>query len=254
MLNVIIIEDEPHCVNRLKELLNPFFREINIVAEFDNIKDSIKGIFQFQPNLILMDVELKDGNCFDILEQINKSNYNFEIIFTTAHNEFAIKAFEYSAIHYLLKPIDDFKFYQAIKRTIDKIELQKTSRQIENIIHNISVHKFEDKKIAIPSTKGLVFHKIKEIIRFEADGNYSIVFLSNGKKCLATKKIKYYENLLSENYFFRTHQSHLVNVEYITQYFNNNNSFVQLSNNDEISVSVRRRAEFLSFLSKNKQL
>lgn len=253
MINVLIIEDELHCVNWIHRLLEKFSKTIKVLGEFDNISAAIKAINNLNIDLLFLDIELKDGNCFDLLKKIKP--LNFEVVFTTAHNNFAVEAFEYSALHYLLKPIDQEKFDDAINRTLEKIDLKKTNQKIETIFHNLTVHSFDDKKIAIPSTKGFIFCKVGNIIRIEADGNYSNIYLFDGNKYMSTKQLKYYEYLLDKRLFFRVHQSHLINLAYVNQYINfNKKSFLLFNDGEKIPVSVRKRAEFLNCLSKNKQL
>lgn len=253
MMNVLIIEDEFHCVEWIHKLLEKFSNNIKILGNFDNISAAIKVINSSKVDLVFMDVVLKDGNCFDLLKKMK--SLNFEIIFTTAHNDFAIKAFEYSALHYLLKPISPEKFDDAIKRALEKIDLKKTNKKIDTIFHNLEVHSSDDKKIAIPSTKGFVFCKVGNIIRIEADGNYSNIYLFDGQKYMSTKQLKYYEYLLDKRLFFRVHQSHLINLAYVNQYINfNKKSYLLFNDGKKIPVSVRKRSEFLNCLSKNKQL
>lgn len=253
MINVLIIEDESHCVDWIRKLLDKFSKNIRILGDFDNISDAIKAINSIDVDLVFMDVILKDGNCFDLLKKIK--TLKFEIIFTTAHNDFAIKAFDYSALHYLLKPIDSDKFDEAVNRAIGKVDLKKTNQKIETIFHNLEVHSFDDKKIAIPSTKGYIFCKVGNIIRIEADGNYCNIHLINGKQYMSTKQLKYYEYLLDKRLFFRVHQSHLINLAYVNQYINfNKKSFLLFNDGKKVPVSVRKRTEFLNCLSKNKQL
>lgn len=252
MLSVIIIEDEQHCADRLIRLLRNNSEQFEIVGQFDNIKDAREGLIQLNPHLVFMDVELKDGNCFELLQQIDRPS--FKIIFTTAHNEYAIQAFEYSAIHYLLKPIDSERLTQAIRRFTNADKIQKTNDRLESLIHNLEAHSSQDKKIAVPTTKGLNFYKLGEIVRFEGDGNYCSVVLTTGEELLVTKQLKYYEALLDKRLFFRTHQSHLVHLAFVERYMNSGNTFVKLTNQDEIPVSVRRRAEFFKLLAENQQI
>lgn len=252
MLTAVIIEDEDHCVDRLIRLLKNNSEQIEIAGQFDNIKSAIEGLTILNPNLVFMDVELKDGNCFELLKQIE--NPTFNIIFTTAHNEYAIQAFEYSAIHYLLKPIDFDQLDEAIKRCVKRNKELETNDRLESLIHNLEAHGSQDKKIAIPTTRGYSFHKLGEIVRFEGDGNYCSLVLSNGERLLVTKPLKHYEGLLDKRYFFRTHQSHLVHLSYVEKYINNTSTYVKLSNGDKIPVSVRRRGVFFSLLTDNQQM
>ncbi len=248
MLAAFIVEDEQHCIDRLLRLLNEFEREVQILGSAKTINDALTQLETTKPDIVFMDIELKTGTCFDLLKKIRVPS--FDIIFTTAHDKYAIQAFEYSATHYLLKPVDSEKLKIAIERS----KTQKTNEQLENLIHNLETHSSIDKKIAIPTAKGLLFFKIGEIIRFEADGNYCSIILSNGEKYLVTKQLKYYEELLGNRCFFRTHQSHLVHIAFVKSYMKKKSTYVKLTNGEEIPVSVRRREEFLRSLAENQQI
>jgi len=251
MISAVIIEDEQHCVDSLMRLLDKFSNQIEVIDHFDNIVSAVEGLDRLHPNLVFMDVELKDGNCFDLLQKVDTTNTN--IIFTTAHNEYAIRAFKYSAVHYLLKPIESEQLREAIERCIQKNKDQETRDRLESIIYNLNTHNSQDKKIAVPTTKDICFYKLGEIVRFEGDGNYCTLVLSTGKKLLITKPLKHYESFLDKRHFFRTHRSHLVNLEFVDEYRQNKETFVKLSNGDEIPVSVRRRSDFFNLLAKNNQ-
>lgn len=179
MITAIIIEDEKHCIARLQQLLRNFSDKIRVKGEYDSVAESLVGIKRIKPDLIFMDVELKDGDCFDLLKKIK--NPSFEIIFTTAHHKYAIDAFNYAAIHYLLKPIDSEQFNESVRRCLEKMNYQQTNLRLESMIHNIVTHSFQEKQIVFPSIKDHCFHKPGEILRLQAEGNYCSVKLLNGK-------------------------------------------------------------------------
>lgn len=251
MLSVVIIEDEQGAMERLQRLLKPY-ADMEVTGRFDSVDTAFEGLMLLQPDLVFMDVEIKGGTCFDLLKRIG--NPAFDIIFATAYNQYAVQAFEYSAVHYLLKPIDQDQLAQAVNRCLEKSKTRETSHRLENLIHNLQAHGALDKKIAVPTARGLYFYKLGEVVRFEADGNYCKVVLSTGDKYLVTKQLKHYEALLDKRHFFRTHQSHLVHMAFVDKYIQNKSTFVKLSNGDEVPVSVRRRNDFFELLNKNQQI
>ncbi len=252
MLTAFILEDEQHCIDRLLRLLENHSKKIQILGQSGTVKNGLVQIKALQPDIVFMDVELEDGNCFDLLKEFEKPIFN--IIFTTAHDRYAVQAFEYSAVHYLLKPVDPELLEIAVARTFEGKEARNTHQKLEYLSHNFEAHSSLDKKIAIPTPKGLFFYRVGEIVRVQAEGNYCTVFLSGGQRHLVTKQLKYYEELFDGRYFFRTHHKHLVHLAFVDQYVKSKETFVKLSNGEEIPVSVRRREAFFNLLAENQQI
>ncbi|MDW3210304.1 MAG: LytTR family DNA-binding domain-containing protein [Reichenbachiella sp.] len=247
MLTAVIIEDENHCIERLKRALEKSSNKIKIIGEFDNIKDSSENLPKLAPDLIFLDVELKDGSCFDLLQ--NLENISFDVIFITAHNEYAVKAFEYSAVHYLLKPVDFDDVEIALKRSLQNKKIRDTDSRLATLIHNQETLSSSEKKLIISSTNERLCFKMGEILRFEGAGNYCTIILFNGDKHLITKTLKHYDDLLED--FYQIHQSHLVNMDHVKKFVKRkNSSFVLLTNNEKIPVSVRRRSGLDRFFDK----
>ena len=244
MITAVIIEDEKHCIDRLKRLLHKFSSHLRVVGEFTSVNNASKELLKLEPHLVFMDVKLKDGTCFDLLQEIEKPK--FDIIFTTGHNEYAVKAFEYSAVHYLLKPIDPVKLEAAITKCIEHLNVKETTNRLDVLIHNQQAQSTTDSKLVITVTRGkavkMLNYKMGEILRFEGLGNYCTIFLLNGEKYVLSKTLKHYNNLLDG--FIRTHQSHLVNKDHLKEYIRtkNGNATVVLTNGDEIPVSVSQRS------------
>lgn len=251
MLRTIIVEDEHHCLERLQRLIQDYSGRVEVIGHFSSVNTAMEGIQKQQPDLVFMDVELIGGTCFDILKTIQ--NPNFEIIFTTAHNKYAIQAFKYSAIHYLLKPLDSDEFQEAMTRVLDKFESLKTNERLESMIQNLMVRSFHEKSLAFRSTKGYKFLKPGEIVRFESEGNYCTLYLHTGTSFLVLKSIQYYETFLDPETFFRVHRFHLINLSFVTQLKDLTNSIL-LSNKEEIPISVRKKRQFFQLLSENGQL
>lgn len=240
MIKTIIIEDELNVRNGLRKMLTILEPSINIIAETGYVKDAIQLIKTEKPDLVFLDIELEDGTGFDILKQLE---IDFNIIFTTAYNQYAIDAFKFSAIDYLLKPLDPTELQEAIKRAKLNIENKKEHQKLlSSLLNNIEK---KEKKIVLKTTEQHFVFYVKEIIRLEADGAYT-VFVIKGKKIIVSRNIKYYQDILGDD-FIRCHQSHLVNIKHILGL--DKNGFLQLSNAELINVSTRKKAEVIQLIN-----
>ena len=247
MIRAIIIEDEEKARSNLIQMLSDYCKEVEVVDTGENVQFGIQSINKHNPDLIFLDVHMQGETGFDLLEQIEK--IEFEIIFTTAHNEYAVKAFKFSAIDYLLKPVDINELVQAVKKARDKIQEDATKERYEMIIENLKDKKNTFNKIALPTADGLIFVQVSNIIRCEAEDNYTHFFLSNGERILVSKTIKYFEELLADQDFFRVHQSHLINIEHIAEYHKGEGGYAIMSDNSSVIVSRRKKESFLAKLS-----
>ncbi|WP_158840918.1 LytR/AlgR family response regulator transcription factor [Polaribacter sp. L3A8] len=237
-LNAIIIDDEINARENLRFLLNEFCKNVIIVAESKNVDEAVIQIKEHQPQLIFLDIEMPQKNGFQLLEAFD--TINFQIIFITAYDQYAIKAFEFAALDYLLKPIDIERLKKAVKKasaiaiknlTFDKLELLKSNRK-------------KVKKIAIPYKSDYVILDLKNIFCIEADRMYAILYTEKGKKYVAAKKLSYYESLLcEENEFLRIHRSWIVNSNAIKMY-SKKEKCIQLKNDIKIPVSKSYKEEF----------
>ncbi|SFT36025.1 two component transcriptional regulator, LytTR family [Lishizhenia tianjinensis] len=230
-MRTIIIDDEKQIREGIKILVNTI-PNLEVVGEADNIVDGEKLINELKPELVLLDIQLKQDTGFQLLDKIEHKN--FHLIFITAYNEYAIKAFKYNAFDYLLKPIDP----EELTLTVQRLREQKNI-QAEQLIE--ASKKNEDlKRLVVKTTEQIYVLPLDEIIRCEADLGYTHFYMKSGKRILSSKTLKEYNSLLPEDTFIRIHQSHLVNVNYITSY--NKKGVVHLSNNEEVPVSVRKRS------------
>jgi len=247
MLKTIIVEDEEKARLNLKRLLQEYCNNVEIIDMLDGVAPGIKSIKKHNPDLVFLDVKMRGETGFDLLEQID--DIKFEVIFTTAHNEYALKAFKFSAIHYLLKPIDIDLLVNAVNR-VEEMQKQKFDTAHFNIaIENLKEQKNTFRKIALPTNDGLVFIQIEEIIRCESEDNYTYFFLANETRILVSKTIKHYEELLAEHNFFRVHQSHLINLNHIKKYHKGEGGYAIMADESTIPVSRRKKNLFLSNLS-----
>lgn len=247
MLKVIIIDDEQHCVDRINKLLNQHKKTIDIVEICTNVKDAKIAIESIKPDVIFLDIHLHKKTGFDLLKQF--TTIDFEIIFTTAFDSYAINAFKFSALDYLLKPIDEDELNNTIKKIKDKVSLKDVSKKVEVLFHNLEEKTNQVKKIAVPTLEGLTFIKVTEIVRCQSDVNYTHIFLEGNKKITVAKTLKHFEDLLEPYNFFRTHNSHLINLSFVEKYVKGKGGYVLMSDRTHIEVAVRRKEDFINKLS-----
>jgi two-component system, LytTR family, response regulator len=242
MLSVIIIDDEAKGRMALREKLMTYCPQINIVAEADNGQDALILIEKHKPQLIFLDIEMPRMSGFEMLNKL--PDKNFHIIFTTAFDQYAIKAIKYSAFDYLLKPIDIEELITAISKA-ELTENNQTKKQLEVLQHNLQHQKKQLNKLAIATLDGLMFYDINDIVHLEANSNYTYIYLVNKIKITASKTLKEFEELLPDDIFFRTHHSHLINLNYIKRYIKGDGGQIELQNGTYVDVSRRKKEEFL---------
>ncbi|OUS02742.1 hypothetical protein A9Q86_02715 [Flavobacteriales bacterium 33_180_T64] len=241
MIKTLIVDDEQHCIDRIKKLIDDYGENLQIIATCNTVEDALKTTKKLRPDLVFLDIEIHDKTGFDFLEHLGA--FNFNVIFTTAFDNYAIKAFKYSAMDYLLKPIDNDDFIGAIKRLEKRLTPLDTELQIKMLLNNLQKEDHK-KMIRIPTSTGFEVLEIKDIVHCEADTSYTHIYTKNNK-ILVSKPIKHFEDLLSDANFFRIHNSHLVNIDHIKKYTKGKGGYVTMSNNANIDVSTRRKEEFL---------
>jgi two-component system LytT family response regulator len=242
MIKTILIDDESKARETMNDLLGQHCRNIQVVAEADCVKAGLEQISLHGPDLIFLDVQMPDGSGFDLLEQLPE--INFKIIFASAYDKFAVRAFKFSAVDYLLKPVEPEALIEACKRLEGGEKITELTKKLEVLLHNRN--NFE--KIALPTMDGITFIKIKEITRCESDNNYTNIFINTGKKLIVSKTLKEYEDMLTPFNFFRIHKSHLINLAYLQKYKKGEGGYVVMEDGAELEVSRRRKEEFLQAL------
>ncbi|AUC85093.1 DNA-binding response regulator [Polaribacter sp. ALD11] len=238
VINAIIIDDEVNACENLRYLLTEFCKNITIVSEAKNVDDAIIQINKHKPQLIFLDIEMPQKNGFQLLDAF--TNINFQIIFVTAYDKYAIKAFEVSAIDYLLKPID----INRLQKAVEKVSKLLISGKKNNKLDLLNDNREKIQKIAIPYKSDYVIVNLRDILCIEADRMYTIIHTINGKKYVAAKKLSYYEDLLcKEQDFLRTHRSWIVNTSAIEMYSKKDKK-IQLKNEFEIPISKSYKEKF----------
>lgn len=249
-MKIAIIEDESHARKLMTMFLNKHFQNINIVGEAESINEGIELINTKKPDLVLLDIQLADGNSFDILDNI--THKKIKIIFITSYSDYAIKAFKYGAVNYLLKPFLETEFVDAIT----KIKQENLSNSITNLIISLNTlkNKSDFSKISLQTIKGFEIHALSDILYFEAFPDQLIVTCTNNKKIKVQKSLNDYEDILSGNGFERIHKAFLVNFNHVKEYnYNEVGGLIIMNDNYKIPVS-RRRKPMLMNLLKNKNV
>lgn len=243
MINTIIIDDETGIRNVIKSLLERFCPNINLIGQADSVESGLELIIKTHPDLVFLDVEMPGGSGFDILDGL--SNYNFQTIFVTAYDKYAIQAIKFSALDYILKPINSKELVESVKKMEYKIN---DDQNIRSLLQNL---KSPDgfKKIAIPSVGKIRYLDIKKIVRCESEGSYTHLYMDLVDRIVSTRPILEYESLLGDKGFFRIHRSHLINLAMVKEYQKKERDVVYLKDGSVVEVSRKKRTRFLEAMS-----
>jgi two-component system, LytTR family, response regulator len=245
MINTLIIDDEANSVELISNLISLSKTEIKVLATANSVETGYTAILEHKPDLIFLDVQMQDGTGFDLLNQLN--GIALKVIFITAHEQFAINAFKYSAIDYLLKPISPMDFMSALKKAKETIHNEDLRTQLTALSHNISEPLNQNKKIVLKTLDKIYAVQSGEIIRMESEGSYTTIFLSDGKKVIVSKLIKDFEEILSDNGFMRVHQSHLINMNYLFCYEKSEHMII-MKDDSAVPVATRKKEIVLKHL------
>jgi two-component system LytT family response regulator len=245
MISAIIIDDETKGRLALREKLLTYCPQIKVLAEAGNAQEALLLIRHHKPQLIFLDIEMPQMNGFDMLNEVTEKT--FHIIFTTAYDQYAIRAIKYAAFDYLLKPIDIEELKTAVSK-VDERENKNTKEQVELLNQNMQHSKKQFYKLALPTLDGLMFYNINDIIHLEANSNYTNIYLVNKVKITASKTLKEFQELLPEDIFFRTHHSHLINLKFLKRYIKGDGGQIELQNGTYVEVSRRKKEEFLKVI------
>lgn len=246
MLRLAIIDDERRSRESLKAMIEKYCTGVVVEGSADDVESGIELLQRIKPDALCLDIQLTSGTGFDLLQKLPKMD--FQLIFTTAFDEYAIKAFKFSAIDYLLKPIDVEELKAAIEKAKELLENNRQPADWHQMLKNLTRPKDEEPIITISTEQSYEFLKISEIIRVEAQGAYSAFVLTAGKKLLSSKLLKEYESILSDHRFFRVHHSHLVNLSAVERYVKTDGGYVVMNDGAKIPVSRRKKEGFIKSL------
>lgn len=242
MYKTVIIEDEPRLREALSIMLEMVASEqVQVVGYAENVADAKKLIDRLKPDLVFMDIMLNDGTAFEVLQQT--SFQQFHLVFTTAYEQHAIRAFKYSAIDYLLKPIDPEDLKNAIDRITSLKERALEFSQLNELQNNLS--KTPD-RLVLPTQEAMYVVKLEQVVRCETSGSYTTFYISDGRKIMVSKPLKNYEDILLAPHFFRIHQSHLININFILSY--SREGMVQMTDGTEVPVARGKKEQFFKMM------
>ncbi len=243
MIKAVIIDDEQHCIDRLQMLISTYCKqEVTVIHYWNNVPDALLEIDKHKPDLIFLDIHVGAYTGFDFIKEFTRKNEY--IIFTTAFEKYALQAFKLSATDYLLKPIDKDDLLDALEKITLKNKSEIRDDKMNALLYNYTNFSSQ-KKIAIPTTNGLSFIKVDDVVRCESDVNYTIIHLKDKKKLVVAKTLKDFEEIFTPLGFFRIHNSHLINLAYIKAYNRGKGGSVIMEDDSELEVSTRRKEEFL---------
>lgn len=244
MIKVLTVDDEPKNLRILKELLTGYCPETLLVGEAGNMETAIRLINELQPDLVLLDIEMPHGNAFDLLDRIMP--VGFEIVFVTAFDSYSLKAFKYSALDYLLKPVSIDELKNAVAKATQRKDLKNFNLQLSHLMQGLKTGDQGLQKIAIPSHNGnLEFITVESILYCEASGSYTFVYTTEGHRFVSSKSIKEYEEILPGQIFFRAHHSYIINLNRIKKYHKGRGGEVEMENGAVLEIATRRKEEFM---------
>lgn len=245
MIRVGIVDDEQATRALLRQLFRDYFPDVQLVGEAENVSSGIKMLEACKPDLLLLDIQMPDGSGFDLLNHFD--NPDFQLIFITAFDKFALKAFDYNAIDYLLKPLDP----KSLRKAIDKLQRHSDRAlrpRLKGMMEVLETRKA--RRIALSSAEGYVFYELEEIVRLESSGGYTTFHVADGQRTTVAKTIKEYEEILPEDMFYRVHQSHIVSLQYVRKFLKADNGQALMSDGYKVPVARRKKDRFIELLTK----
>jgi len=250
MISAVLIDDDKNLRNAMKGLLAMYAPEIHIAGEADSVKTGAATIARHNPNVVFLDIQLGDGTGFDILEQFAQKHGTLaaHIVFITAHEEYALKAFRFSALDYLLKPVDPEELQKVVDKINKALSVNNSYSHIDLLLENIRKKVDKFKRIALSTSDGIHLFEVSDIIRLESQDNYTKFYIKNNKPILIAKTLKEYEDMLGEQGFERIHQSHLINLAYLKSYIKKDGGYAVMADNSNLPISQRKKERLQELL------
>lgn len=242
IIKIVLVDDDKTSILTLKTLLTNNFHNMDIVGTAYSVSEAVPLIDTVKPELVFLDINMPDGEGFDVIERVTFKQ--FRVIFITAYDKYAVRAFEFSALHYLVKPITYEMLDSAISRFKD-LKIEEINNRLNVLRDNLRT---KNEKIIIPSTDGLNVVRLADIVRLEASDVYTLFYMTNGQRFVASKPLNNYEKILVDLPFSRIHSKHLINLMFIKRYVKGKGGSVILEDNTEVEVSVRKKADFIEKL------
>ena len=246
-LKAIIVEDEKHSRETLKSLLEEFCVGIEVVGTAGSVLEAVNVISSLKPDVVFLDIELQTGTGFDVLNQLQ--DLNFEVIFTTAFEQYAIKAVKFSSLDYLLKPIDLDELHNAIEKAKKNKDQAVYKKQLETLMLNLKQQRPKLNKICLATSDGFEFINVNDILYCKAEGSYTAFVLNDNSKLLVSKNLKEYESLLLEQDFMRVHNSFLINLKEVKKFIKSDGGYIIMSNDDTVTISRSKKEDFIQVMS-----
>ncbi|WP_298512419.1 LytTR family DNA-binding domain-containing protein [uncultured Kordia sp.] len=246
-MKVIIIDDERKARNLLQVLISENCPKITEIFEAEDLPSGVELIKKEQPQIVFLDIEMPEHSGLEIMQFLDKDKLNFEIIFTTAYSEYAIKAFQLSAIDYLLKPVRATQIQEAVEKAIKLIGKSQINIKLEELKKSLASSNFN--KIGLPFSDGFKFVDFNEIVLLEADGMYTKITTVNDSEILVSKPLKHFVSLLDKiKTFYKPHRSYLINLKFIKEYIKKDGGYIVMDNNETVSISKDKKEEFLAIV------
>lgn len=246
-MRAIIIEDETNAREHLKGLIETYCKQVDIFDEAIDVKSGYSSITTHKPDLIFLDIRMPDGTGFDLLRQFDEISFN--IIFTTAYVDYAIEAFKFSAVHYLLKPIDPGELISAVEKAGHERRVKDIESRIKVLFNNMSKAEKPDKKVVLTTNTRLFVVNASDIIMCHSDRNYTQFFLADGRQITVSKTIKEFDDMLIDHGFFRPHRQYLINMSHVQSFEKSNPGKILLTGNIGVPVSVRKKEQLIDMIS-----
>lgn len=239
-IRAVIVDDTGYYIDLLQAILTEHFPEVKILETFTDPVKASKQLKGLDPDLLFLDVQMPGLNGFELLEKIQP--FDFEVIFTTSYDKFALQAIQMHALHYLIKPVD----LDELQKALERFKKSKNKNQVSSqTMQSISALKLTVNKFAVPTVDGMSFINLNDVIRLEADGNYSNIHLASNEKIVSSKNLGYFDELLMERGFFRLHASHLINLNHIAKYVRGDSAYVLMTDKSHITIARRKKDEFM---------
>lgn len=248
MIKSLIIDDETDACEALKLAIEKYCPEVKVITVCKFPENGLETIQSVHPDLVFLDVQMPGMSGFDLLEQLDE--INFAVIFVTAYDRYAIKAIKFSALDYLLKPVDPDDLISAVRKFKEGRHQNNHAYRYQSVLNNVKNQQANIDRLAIPDSKGIFFVETANIIYCKAEGNYSTLYLKNGKSILVSKSLKDFDHMLADSGFIRVHNASLINIKHLQKYVKGEGGYVILSDNHHVDVSRRKKEAFLQQLNK----